>query len=338
MSVAASESLSRRLKHVARHYGDLGFTSFGGPGVHVVLLRQRFVEKLRWVDEVTFLDLFALGNALPGPGSTQLAFSIAAVKYGVIPALLAFLLWSLPGALGMAGIGIAISRIPDELPELVLAFFTGLNAAAVGLIAVAAVQLGTAASTDVITTCLVWLSASFGICYHAPWMYPTLIASGGLVTLLWDRRRQWFVQPWLRVAGSNRAPTARTEDVMLDSIAPTDGTATPATTPLDLTRSSERLHRAPEQDQSLGAPGDTTSVRRRGIVVQSDAEAVEDATPVVGHVQRTVLNVVSTRVAAALVGGFVLLLIVPLATRAGLSNAEKSVPRGLDVSHQRILA
>ncbi|BEI97865.1 hypothetical protein CcaverHIS631_0301640 [Cutaneotrichosporon cavernicola] len=64
---------------VLKAYWDLGFTSFGGPGVHVVLLRKRFVNKLNWVDQVTFLDLFALGNALPGPGSTQLAFSIAVV-------------------------------------------------------------------------------------------------------------------------------------------------------------------------------------------------------------------------------------------------------------------
>jgi chromate transport protein ChrA len=56
--------------------------------------RKRFVDKLKWLDETTFADLFALGNALPGPGSTQLAFSIAVVKNGTLAGLLAFLLWS----------------------------------------------------------------------------------------------------------------------------------------------------------------------------------------------------------------------------------------------------
>ena len=181
---------------VLRHYWDLGFLSFGGPGVHVVILRKRFVDNLHWLDERTFLDLFSLGNALPGPGSTQLAFSIACVRCGVIPGLLAFLLWSLPGAVGMAALAAGVSRIPETLPGIVSALLTGFNAAAIGLIALAATQLGTAASTDTVSRMLVWLSACFGVCYHAPWMYPTLIAVGGLTTLSWDQRRQ--IKRWAR--------------------------------------------------------------------------------------------------------------------------------------------
>jgi hypothetical protein len=43
------------------------------------------------------------------------------------------------------------------------------------------------------------------------------------------------------------------------------------------------------------------------------------------------LMVVSVRVAIALLIGFVLFLAIPLATRAGLQNAGKEVPRALDV-------
>lgn len=32
-------SLGERIVETLRHFADLGFTSFGGPGVHVVLLR-----------------------------------------------------------------------------------------------------------------------------------------------------------------------------------------------------------------------------------------------------------------------------------------------------------
>jgi chromate transport protein ChrA len=46
--------LSARLVETVRHYWDLGFTSFGGPGVHVVILRKRFVEQLKWLDSITF--------------------------------------------------------------------------------------------------------------------------------------------------------------------------------------------------------------------------------------------------------------------------------------------
>lgn len=287
--------LAANLAAVARRYWDLGFTSFGGPGVHVVLLRQRFVEKLKWVDETTFLDLFALGNALPGPGSTQLAFSIAVVCHGVLAGLLGFLFWSLPGAIGMAALGVGVSRIPDVLPPAVLALLTGLNAAAVGLIALAAVQLGTAAGTDRVTIFLVWLSGSFGICYHAPWMYPVLIVGGGVTTLLWDFRRQIL----------QKCKRRRQEDPIELSSAPD----TPAIEP------------NPSVEPS--------TVRQRNASASAPSVEAEVAAPAE---RANLLKVVSTRVAIALLLGFVLFLTIPLATRAGLQHAGRKVPRALDVS------
>lgn len=190
--------LDKRLIETVRRYWDLGFISFGGPGVHVVILRKRFVDRLKWVDETTFTDLFSLGNALPGPGSTQLAFSLALVRNGTLAGFLAFLLWSLPGAAGMAALGAGVRDFPERLPPIVLALLTGLNAAAVGLIALAAYQLSKAAITDSITRLLVLGSASFGICYHAPWMYPVLVVAGGLSTLVYDvgSRRVRRVSPF----------------------------------------------------------------------------------------------------------------------------------------------
>lgn len=64
------------------------------PYLHEHRSRRRFVDQLDWLDATTFADLFSLGNALPGPGSTQLAFSIALVRNGTLAGLLAFALWS----------------------------------------------------------------------------------------------------------------------------------------------------------------------------------------------------------------------------------------------------
>ncbi|RSH89754.1 hypothetical protein EHS25_001740 [Saitozyma podzolica] len=153
-----------RLYGIVRHYWDLGFISFGGPGVHVIILRKRFVESLHWHDSKTFLDLFALGNALPGT-------------------------WIHAAGVLYSDLAVGVSRIPDMLPPIVLALLTGLNAAAVGLIAFAAVQLAKNAGTDRITVLLLWLSASFGVCYHAPWMYPTLIATANSSCVAEDEAR-----------------------------------------------------------------------------------------------------------------------------------------------------
>lgn len=340
---------------IVHRYWDLGFISFGGPGVHVIILRKRFVDTVKWLDTKTFLDLFALGNALPGPGSTQLAFSIAVVKHGVWAGLLAFLLWSLPGAIGMAGLAVGISRIPDTLPSIVLALLTGLNAAAVGLIALAAFQLANAAGTDGITIIWLWLSASFGICYHAPWMYPTLIVAGGLSTLVWDFRRQWIIQPLRRTLGRSQrrrqsgAPSAGDRDgdgdgdgegeqvEMRDIPTTTTGTPAPVSSvtsiappesPSEEKDNSGSASNRPPSITTTPAPSDTNGMRQRNPPPDVDVEPASPVTPP----ESSPLKVVSVRVAIALLIGFVLLLTIPLATRAGLHNAGKDVPRALDVS------
>lgn len=70
----------------------------------------------------------------------------------------------------MAGLAAAVRSFPDKLPPIVLALLTGLNAAAVGLIALAAYQLSNGSVTDAVSRIVLVASASFGICYHAPWV------------------------------------------------------------------------------------------------------------------------------------------------------------------------
>jgi chromate transport protein ChrA len=318
-------TLRKAVSDVVHRYWDLGLTSFGGPGVHVIILRKRFVDDHKWVDTKTFLDLFALGNALPGPGSTQLAFSIAVVKHGVLPGLTAFLLWSLPGALGMAALAVGISRIPDTLPPIVLALLTGLNAAAVGLISLAAFQLAMSSGTDGITRLLLWLSASFGICYHAPWMYPTLIAAGGLSTFVWDFRRTW-TRPFGKFL-RRRHPPLRTEfreEIELPEL------PSAAQIPIDVQNPEPcpliKTSTVPLPSSTASA-NSTSSIRQRA-TARSD---VEPAAPV-SSPGPSPLKVVSVPTAVALLVGFALFVSVPLGARAGLSNAGKEVPRALDVS------
>lgn len=316
-----SVPLSHRLREILVAYSPLGFISFGGPGVHVVLLREIFVEKRKWVDTKTFTDLFALGNALPGPGSTQLAFSIAVVRHGVLAGLIAFFLWSLPGAVGMAALAIGIARIPDELPPIVLALFTGLNAAAVGLIALAAVQLATASITDGPTLVILWLSASFGICYHAPWMYPTLIAVGGAVTLLWDQR-------W-RVA---KRMTRRQRQTGNDSATELVEMSAPSGAGQSSGDGREKQLPVGANIPQGGVPTTAESTIRQRLSTTATADPSLPGAATTVPAPSTPLNVVSYKIAAALIFGFILLLVIPIATRAGLANAGRAVPRLLDVS------
>ena len=113
-------------------------------------------------------------------------FNIAQIHAGMIPAIFVFLLWSLPAGIAMYALALGVSRIGETLPGPVYALLSGLNAATVGLIALAAVQLARKAITDKLTRLLVLFGACAGMCYNALWYFPVLLVLGGFLTFAWD--------------------------------------------------------------------------------------------------------------------------------------------------------
>ena len=74
----------------------LGLTGFGGPAAHIGYFRTTFVEQKGWLDDETFGRFVALSQFLPGPGSSQLGFSIGLHRAGQIGAWLAFIGFTSP--------------------------------------------------------------------------------------------------------------------------------------------------------------------------------------------------------------------------------------------------
>lgn len=95
---------------------------------------------------------------------------------------------SLPGAIGMYGLSLGVARVGETLPAPVYALLSGLNAATVGIIIFAAVQLAKKAITDKLTRVLVFFGASSGMLYSALWFFPLLLLGAGLITIMWDFR------------------------------------------------------------------------------------------------------------------------------------------------------
>ncbi len=62
--------------------GKLGTIAFGGPAVHVAMLREETVRRRRWLADAEFLDLFGAVSVLPGPSSTQLAIALSRRRAG----------------------------------------------------------------------------------------------------------------------------------------------------------------------------------------------------------------------------------------------------------------
>ncbi len=60
----------------------LGCTSFGGPVAHVGYFREAFVARRQWLSEADFAQQVALSQALPGPASSKLGFSLGLLRAG----------------------------------------------------------------------------------------------------------------------------------------------------------------------------------------------------------------------------------------------------------------
>ncbi|KAK4193291.1 chromate transporter-domain-containing protein [Podospora australis] len=247
-----SSKIGPRFWNVVRENWYLGFTSFGGPPVHFKIFRDKFVTKLGWIDEQVYQELFSVCQAFSGPGSTKMHYCINLIHDGFLPAFLGFLIWSLPGALGMFGLAIGVSNIGESLPRIVYALLSGLNAATVGIIALAAVQLAQKAITDKLTRLLVFLGAAAGLLYNALWYFPLLMLIAGIIAVVFDFR--WLHGPVKWVVGKCKRKKTEERDVEL------------------VERQQEEERAASVKSSENGGAPETSTSRQRVSTVQQSQE------------------------------------------------------------------
>src|ERR1700755_2920366 len=82
---------------IAREWGRIGVTGFGGPPAHIALLRELCVERRKWLADSQFADAIAACNLLPGPASTQLAVFCGWRVRGAAGAVVGGLAFIVPG-------------------------------------------------------------------------------------------------------------------------------------------------------------------------------------------------------------------------------------------------
>lgn len=193
-----------------------------------------------------YQELFAVCQALPGPASTKMCFCIALLHAGMIPAIFAFMLWSLPGAIGMYALSLGVQKMPERLPSIVYALLSGLNASTVGIIALAAVQLAEKAIRDKITRILVIFGACAGLCYSALWYFPILIVCGGIATVIWDI---WLMRWVGKMKAKYQAQRRRARNEQGDAEEEIQHADIQPTPPVELTR-PQAVKRRPQAGSS----------------------------------------------------------------------------------------
>ena len=183
-----------RYRQVVVTYAPLGFVAFGGPQAHVAILHDHLVVQRKWLDEEQFTELFAIGQGLPGPTSTQLVVSTALARAGPIGGLTAFFLWNLPGLIVLITCGVLIATFVD--PNNPPWYLVGLPPAAISLVFKAFYGFGKKLDKLGIILCLI--SSQFAILVNgderitptsSQYVYPSLLLAGGLISYI-DSRRQ----------------------------------------------------------------------------------------------------------------------------------------------------
>ena len=69
-------------REVARVFGWLGLTAFGGPAAHIAAMEDEIVKRRQWISRDDFADLVGAANLIPGPNSTELAIHIGYRRAG----------------------------------------------------------------------------------------------------------------------------------------------------------------------------------------------------------------------------------------------------------------
>jgi chromate transporter len=81
----------------------LGLTSFGGPIAHLGYFRDEYVKRRGWLTDEAYSEIVALAQVLPGPASSQVGFAVGWTQRRLPGALAAFVGFTLPSALLLAG-------------------------------------------------------------------------------------------------------------------------------------------------------------------------------------------------------------------------------------------
>lgn len=155
----------------------IGLLGFGGPAGQIALMHRELVERRGWIDERRFLEALNVCMLLPGPEAHQLSVYIGWLLHRTQGAVVAGVLFVLPGAAVLWALSWLYAAHGDT--ATVTALFAGLRPAVVALVAVALWRVGRTAIRSVAHGLIAiagFLALALG---HVP--FPAVIAAAAII-------------------------------------------------------------------------------------------------------------------------------------------------------------
>src|SRR3954453_18633147 len=158
--------------------------TFGGPAGQIAVMQRMLVEERRWIGQQRFLFALSFCTLLPGPEGQQLATYVGWLLNGIRGALVAGVLFVLPGVVALLALSAIYVGYGDT--TLVEALFLGLGPAVIAIVVQALVRVGRRALSEgwmvVVAVCSLLALAFFAV------PFPAVIAGAALVGWLVGRR------------------------------------------------------------------------------------------------------------------------------------------------------
>lgn len=161
-------------------------TSFGGPQGHLGMMFKTFVQKRRDITEEELIEYNSFCQLLPGASSTQTITLVGYKRGGVPLAIITLLIWILPASIFMGALSFLIT---GSFSEFFNHSFRYVQPMAIGFLMYASLKAFSISIKNTITSVLmiVTMAITF-ILFKAPWVFPTLIVLGGIVTNFSNKR------------------------------------------------------------------------------------------------------------------------------------------------------
>ena len=146
--------------------------SFGGPAGQIAVMHRILVEERKWLGDARFLHALNFCMLLPGPEAQQMATYIGWLMHGVRGALIAGMLFILPGFIAMMVLS-WVYAVYGDVP-VVTALFFGLKAAVLAIVLQAVFRIGKRALKNKVMLGLAAASFLAIFLFDAP--FPLIVA------------------------------------------------------------------------------------------------------------------------------------------------------------------
>lgn len=162
-----------------------GLLAWGGPVAQIAMIRRELVEEEKWISKERFNRALAVYQVLPGPEAHEMCVYFGMIAGGRWGGFLAGLGFMLPGFIFMLLLTWFYIAFGIKSP-LVLAVFTGFQAAVIALIVAAVHRIGKHAVTNYKLGVIAAVSA---VTYFAGVHFLLILPFAGAAYIFWMRKQ-----------------------------------------------------------------------------------------------------------------------------------------------------